>query len=429
MALDTGTAANMNPGGFHVLAINGGSSSLKFGLFRTHGCEVSPRVTGEAQAIGSSAGLLRVRDGHGGTMLHEETVAVADSAQAFIRIARLLAGMDVPQPDAIGHRVVHGGPGLPTHARIDAAVMAKLDSASAFAPLHVPPALAMIRAAQARFPGIPQVACLDTAFHAHLPDETRTLPVDRALLADGVQRYGFHGLSCASILAQWPQAPARLVIAHLGSGASVTAVREGRSVDTSMGMTPSGGVMMATRSGDLDPGVLAWLAREKGIDPPSLERLVDHRSGLLGVSGISGDLRRLRQVERKQPAARLAIAMFVLSVRKQIAAMAAMLQGLDALVFTGGIGEHDAQARADICEGLAWAGVRLDPVRNRAGELRIDAGDGSCEVRVMPAEEERQICRHVHVLLGGAGGQREDKLSPPPQSPSRRDVRSHPGSG
>jgi acetate kinase len=280
--------------------------------------------------------------------------------------------------------------------------MSKLELAAAFAPLHVPTALAVVRAAQARFPGIPQVACLDTAFHADLPETTRTLPVDRALLVDGVRRYGFHGLSCASILAQWPQAPARLVIAHLGSGASVTAVREGRSIDTSMGMTPNGGVMMATRSGDLDPGVLAWLAREKGMDARTLERLVDHRSGLLGVSGISGDLRRLRQVERKQPAARLAIDMFVLSVRKQIAAMTAVLGGIDALVFTGGIGEHDTQLRADVCEGLAWAGVHLDPARNHGGGPRIDTGDASCEVRVLATEEERQICRQVHVLLTGA---------------------------
>ncbi len=403
MALDATHGGDMTPRRLHVLAINGGSSSLKFGLFQVHGREASPHVTGEAQAIGSSAGLLRVRAGHDGSTLHEETVAVADNVQAFARIARLLAGMDVPRPDAIGHRIVHGGPHLLAHARIDAAVMARLETASAFAPLHVPAALAVVRAAQARFPDVPQVACLDTAFHAGLPEETRTLPVDRALLVDGVRRYGFHGLSCASILAQWPQAPPRLVIAHLGSGASITAVRAGRSVDTSMGMTPSGGVMMATRCGDLDPGVLAWLSRERGMDARTLERLVDHRSGLLGVSGISGDLRRLRQLERKEPAAKLAIGMFVLSVRKQIAAMAAVLHGIDALVFTGGIGEHDAQARADICEGLAWAGIRLDPARNRSGAQRIDDGDAACEVRVMPTEEERQICRDVHALLVGTG--------------------------
>ncbi|UGB39622.1 acetate/propionate family kinase [Frateuria soli] len=427
--MDARDATGVNPGGIHVLAVNCGSSSLKFGVFRARGCEMHPRVTGEAQAIGSSAGLLRVRDGHGGVTLHEETVAIADSVQAFGRIARLLAGMDVPAPDAIGHRIVHGGPRLRAHARIDAAVMAQLEAASIFAPLHVPAALSVVRAAQARYPSLPQVACLDTAFHAALPEEARTLPIDRALLAEGVQRYGFHGLSCASILAQWPEAPPRLVIAHLGSGASVTAVREGRSVDTSMGMTPNGGVVMATRSGDLDPGVLTWLIREKGMDARALERLVDHRSGLLGISGISGDLRRLRQVERREPAAKLAIGMFVLSVRKQIAAMTAVLHGIDALVFTGGIGEHDAQVRADICEGLGWAGIRLDASRNRGGALRIGTRDAACEVRVMPSEEERQICRHVHALLAGTGDQREDSASPPSQSPSSLDARNQAGSG
>ena len=427
MALDDGVT--MRRSGFHVLAINSGSSSLKFGLFSARGCEAAPRVAGEAQAIGSSAGLLRVRDGHGGDTLHEETVPMADGVQAFSRIARVLDGMDVPAPDAIGHRIVHGGAQLRAHARIDATVMAQLEAASAFAPLHVPAALAVVRAAQRRFPALPQVACLDTAFHAALPDEARTLPVDRSLQAAGVQRYGFHGLSCASILAQWPQVPARLVIAHLGSGASVTAVRKGRSMDTSMGMTPSGGVMMATRSGDLDPGVLAWLAREKGMDARAIERLVDHRSGLLGVSGVSGDLRRLRKVERTDPFARLAIAMFVLSVRKQIAAMAAVLQGIDALVFTGGIGEHDAQARADICDGLSWAGIQLDPARNRAGGLRIGMDGAACDVRVIPTEEERQICRHVHDLLTDGEAQREDSTSLPPQSPSTREPCSQRGSG
>ena len=382
----------------HVLALNSGSSSLKFGLFRAHGCNADPWLTGEAEAVGSSAGLLRVRDTNG-TLIREQNVPIADGVQAFGRIARLLTELDVPAPDAIGHRVVHGGAQLQAHARIDASVLAQLEAASSFAPLHVPAALAVIRAAQARFPSLPQVACLDTAFHADLPEEARTLPVDRALQSDGVRRYGFHGISCAAILARWARPPTRLVIAHLGSGASVTAVRDGRPIDTSMGMTPNGGVLMATRCGDLDPGVLIWLAREKGLDVRALERLIDHRSGLLGVSGISGDLRRLRRVARTDPAARLAIRMFALSVRKQILAMAAVLEGIDALVFTGGIGEHDAAAREEICEGLAWAGIMLDPERNRAGSERVEQEGRPCQIHVIRTEEERQICRHVHAVL------------------------------
>ena len=392
----------MHQADLRVLALNSGSSSLKFGLFRAHDCDADPRVTGEAEAIGSSASILRVRNQRGVT-LREENVPIADGVQAFKRIAGLLDELGMPAPQAIGHRVVHGGPHLHTHVRIDASVLAHLQTASSFAPLHVPAALAVIRAAQVRFPVIPQVACLDTAFHAGLPEEARTLPVDHALQGEGVRRYGFHGLSCASILARWRDAPPRLVIAHLGSGASVTAVRDGHSIDTSMGMTPNGGVMMGTRCGDLDPGVLVWLAREKGYDLPALERLIDHRSGLLGVSGISADLRRLRKTAAADAAARLAIRMFVLSVRKQILAMAAVLESIDALVFTGGIGEHDAKTRQEICDGLDWAGIRLDRERNRDSAEQIHELGAACQVRVISTEEERQICRHTHALLAGVG--------------------------
>lgn len=390
----------MSDTSLHVLALNSGSSSLKFGLYRMDAEDMQVLLSGEAEAIGSSSGAFRAREGTGHAVC-EERAAIADGVQAFARVARLLAEAGVAAPDAIGHRVVHGGAALRRHARIDRPVLDKLQAAVAFAPLHVPAALAVIRAAQSRFPGVPQTACLDTAFHADLPALTRTLPVDRALQAQGVQRFGFHGLSCASILAQWRgPLPARLVIAHLGSGASVTAIRDGRSIDTSMGMTPNGGVMMATRCGDLDPGVLAYLARERRMDAPTLERLVDHRSGLLGVSGVSGDLRSLRAAADTSAAARLAIDMFVLSVRKQIAAMAATLGGIDALVFTGGIGEHDAQTRAAVCEQLAWAGVALDTERNRiAADPLISRDDSRCQVRVLPAQEQMQICRHVRELL------------------------------
>ena len=385
--------------GFHVLALNSGSSSLKFGLYRVDADGVEAVLSGEAEALGSSAGRFRVRDATG-ALLCAETVAIADGVQAFVRFARLLAELHVPLPDAIGHRVVHGGAALRRHARIDKAVLDQLQAATAFAPLHVPAALAVIHAARERFADVPQVACLDTAFHADLPELTRTLPIDRTLRAEGVQRFGFHGLSCASILAQWQgPLPQRLVIAHLGSGASVTAIREGVSVDTSMGMTPNGGVMMATRCGDLDPGVLAYLGRERGMDAPTLERLVDHRSGLLGVSGISGDLRSLRAMADSHADARLAIDMFVLSVRKQIAAMAATLGGMDALVFTGGIGEHDSRTRIEVCLGLAWAGVKLDPERNHSGADPVSVAPSTCVVRVLPAQEQQQIARHVSDLL------------------------------
>lgn len=256
--------------------------------------------------------------------------------------------------------------------------MRQLEAATAFAPLHVPPALALVRAAQARFSGIAQVACLDTAFHAGMPDVARTLPLPRELRALGIERYGFHGLSGESIVRQLgSDLPPRVVIAHLGHGASVTAVAQGASVDTSMGLTPTGGVIMSTRCGDIDPGVLAYVVREHGYDAAQLEALIDQRSGLLGISGLSGDMRELHAAAASTSAsgadARLAIAMFCASVRKQIAAMAVVLGGVDLLVFTGGIGENDASTRAFICEGLEVLGIH------------------KAMTRVSPAQEEELI--------------------------------------
>ena len=338
-----------------VLALNAGSSSLKFGVYDISETRSETLLTGS-----------------------EETVGNAPSAMA--RIAAALTANGVPRPDVIGHRIVHGGPALRHHVRIDLAVRQQLDAAKAFAPLHVPRALALVDAAERSFADTPQVACLDTAFHVGMPDVARTLPLPADLRALGIERYGFHGLSCASIIRRLgADIPRRLVIAHLGYGASVTAVEHGRSVDTSMGLTPTGGVIMSTRCGDLDPGVFAYVMREHGYTAAQLESLVDARSGMLGISGVSGDMRALHADAASESVtsadARLAIAMFCTSVRKQIAAMMVVLGGLDLLVFTGGIGEHDAVARATISDGLSALGVR----------------DVVAVVRVMPAQEEQEI--------------------------------------
>ena len=336
-----------------VLALNAGSSSLKFGFFM----------------VGASGSRVLLSGA-------EETLAKPQAAVA--RIAQRMEAQGLPAPVAVGHRIVHGGPQCRRHTLIDAAVMRQLEAATAFAPLHVPPALALVRAAQARFSGIAQVACLDTAFHAGMPDVARTLPLPRELRALGIERYGFHGLSGESIVRQLgSDLPPRVVIAHLGHGASVTAVAQGASVDTSMGLTPTGGVIMSTRCGDIDPGVLAYVVREHGYDAAQLEALIDQRSGLLGISGLSGDMRELHaaaaSTSESGADARLAIAMFCASVRKQIAAMAVVLGGVDLLVFTGGIGENDASTRAFICEGLEVLGIH------------------KAMTRVSPAQEEEQI--------------------------------------
>ena len=315
-------------------------------------------------------------------------------------MALALARPDMPAPDAIGHRIVHGGPKLRQHGVVDGAVLRELEAAAAFAPLHMPAALALLRFAQQRFPGVPQVACFDTCFHAGLPDVARVLPIAKELHAQGIQRYGFHGLSLESIMRQiGDDLPQRLIIAHLGNGASVTAVKAGQSIDTSMGMTPSGGVIMGTRSGDLDPGILVYLMREKTFDAARLQALVDQRSGLLGISGLSGDMRRLHEAAASNRDARLAIAMFCYSVRKQVAAMVAVLGGLDMLVFTGGIGQNDAEVRTEICAGLAWIGLSLDEARNCAARNPVSDCASRCQVLVLPSQEDEQIARHAWAAL------------------------------
>jgi acetate kinase len=362
-----------------ALALNSGSSSLKFGLFRVNASQTEMLLSGEAESIGAANGKFHARGPQGST-LTRDTASIPSQRDAIIRVGKLLDVSGMPAPAAIGHRVVHGGPNLRQHCLIDETVMHQLESASAFAPLHIPAALSVIRFAQEHFPGLPQVACFDTTFHAEIPDVARVLPIPRELRLEGIQRYGFHGLSCESIVHQLGTAvPNRLVVAHLGNGASVTAVRDGKSIDTSMGLTPSGGVIMGTRSGDLDPGVLVYLMRERKFDAATLEDLIDQKSGLLGISGASGDMRRLHDAASSNPDAKLAIDMFCYSVRKQIAAMIAVLGGIDMLVFTGGIGENDGAVRAAICRGLAWAGINL--------------------MEVLASQEDEQIARHTCALI------------------------------
>ena len=357
-----------------VLALNSGSSSFKFGLYRVAGSQTEELLS--------------------------DTFPASSAEEAVAGVAKLLAKSKAPAPAAIGHRIVHGGSALRQHCLIDASVVQKLEAAVAFAPLHMPAALSFIRLAQERFPGLPQVACFDTSFHSGLPDVARVLPIPRELQLEGIQRYGFHGISLESILHYLgPDVADRVVIVHLGNGASVTAVKCGKSIDTSMGLTPTGGVVMGTRTGDLDPGVLLYLVREKKFDAAMLAELVDHRSGLLGISGVSSDMRRLHEAALSIADARLAIQMFCYSVGKQIAAMTVALDGIDLLVFTGGIGENDALVRSAICKGLSWIGVCLDEARNQAACNPVSDGPSRCAVQVLASREEEQIARHTCALV------------------------------
>ncbi len=388
----------------HLLALNSGSSSLKFGLYRAHGDRLECVLSGEAAAIGEATATFSA-EGASGHPPTREASPIADLQSAIARIGTFLAESGAPEPRAIGHRIVHGGPSLRAQCRIDDSVMAKLEAAAAFAPLHTPAALQVIRFAAAHFPGLPQVACFDTSFHAHMPAVASTLALPRELRETGLQRYGFHGLSCESIVRQLASAvPARLLIAHLGNGASITAVREGVSVDTSMGLTPAGGLIMGTRSGDLDPGVLIHLMRSQGHDAGAIENVIDRRSGLLGISGVSADMRLLHQAAASNADAQLAIAMFCRAVAKTLGAMGAVLNGADLLVFTGGIGEHDAAVRRQICADLAFLGIELDDACNQRGTGPIHRPGSRCAVQVLPSLEDEQIARHTLALCGPLAG-------------------------
>jgi acetate kinase len=372
----------------HCLCINAGSSSLKVGLYRAAAGRVEHCLwRGAAQAIASPTAQLEI-DGQRAAQPIPDHLAALDL---------LLHGRDLTRVQAVGHRMVHGGE-HDRPARVTPELLAELRTLVALAPLHLPAALAGVDAVAERLPQIPQVACFDTAFHAGLPVPARTLPLPQRYRELGIRRYGFHGLSCEYIVGELGErARGRLVIAHLGNGASLTALLDGRSVDTSMGFTPSGGVMMGTRSGDMDPGVLLYLLREQGLDEAALERLVNRESGLLGVSGSSPDMEVL--LARDDPEARLAVEMFAYQVRKTIGGLSAALGGLDRLVFSGGIGEHAAPVRAAICSGLEYLGIRLDPKRNAARTQRISTDDSPCQVLVVPTNEDRIIARHCRQIL------------------------------
>jgi acetate kinase len=384
--------------GTPLLVINSGSSSLKFGLFDAAQHEIRPLVRGAAEGIGSDRGKVSLQSADG-NVLYDEPQGVRDQAHALKIVAAQLSAHGLPAAAAVGHRIVHGGPALREHQKITPRVLEQLEAAAHFAPLHVPAAVALIREAQRLFPGVPQFACFDTAFHRTLPEAAARFALPEKFWNDDVRRYGFHGISCESILHTLGAArPARLIVAHLGNGASITAIADGCSVDTTMGLTPTGGIIMGTRCGDLDPGVLLYILRANGNNVAELEDLLDRRSGLLGISGKSRDMRELHQASG-DPGAQLAIEMFARSAKKAIAGFAAVLGGLDLLVFTGGIGEHDPVVRAGICEGLQCFGVYLDQQANQRSLENISSAQSQVLVRILPSEEEIQIARHTYRLL------------------------------
>jgi acetate kinase len=343
-----------------ILCVNAGSSSLK--------CARYDVVDGAPHEIGR--------------------VEVAAAPDAIERALAELANDDSGPTTVVAHRIVHGGPELDQHCVVDDAVLAQLRRAIPFAPLHLPVELAALEETARRVPDARQVVCFDTSFHRTLPEVARRLPLPVALHRAGVRRFGFHGLSCEYVVgAIGAEALGRAVIAHLGSGASLTAIRDGQSVDTTMGLTPTGGVVMATRTGDLDPGVLAYVEREHHLDVDAIEDLVNRQSGLLGLSGTTGDMRTLLDAcDQGDADAALAVDVFCASVRKHVGALAAVLGGLDTLVFTGGIGEHAPRVREHVCAGLEHLGV--------------DGDAGPVRVRVVATDENLMIARHAVRLTG-----------------------------
>jgi acetate kinase len=359
-----------------ILALNCGSSSLKFGAYQA-GTKPLVICEGEVEEIGKDTSSLWFR--HGET--RREQRPFPDHAAALQRGLELLKDAGVDKIQAIGHRIVHGGTLVREHQRLTNQVIDGLRAAIPFAPLHLPAALTVIESVTSQLRDTPQVVCLDTAFHRSLPDVSRNFALPAHIRERDVERFGFHGLSLESIVARLDPIPPRLVVAHLGNGSSITAIRDGKSVDTSMGLTPAGGVMMGTRSGDLDPGVFIYLLQNGYADADKLMDLLEKQSGLVGVSGTTSDVRTLLEARAQDTRADLALRMFTYQVRKTIGAMAAVLGGLDTLIFSGGIGEHAATLREDIHANLSFL--------------------GSYRERVLAAEEDLQIARITAKLTGG----------------------------
>jgi acetate kinase len=385
-----------------ALTLNGGSSSLKFAIFELDG--KTRRLGGKFDRLGHSGTTFEVE----GTDRPRRTEAVSATGHAealdilFDWIDRELGPQTIA---AVGHRIVHGGPRYRTHSKVDDALLDELERIEAYAPEHLPAEIAMLKSCRKRHAALPQVACFDTAFHRDMPLVARMLPIPRRFHEQGVQRYGFHGLSYSYLLQELrrlagePVADGRLVLAHLGNGASLAAVHRGRSVDTSMGFTPAAGVPMGTRSGDLDPGLVHYLARAEGMDAQAFDRMVNHQSGLLGLSGTSSDVRELLAGEANDPRAAEALALFCYRIKQAIGAFAATLGGLDVLVFSGGIGEKSPTIRERICAGLDFLGIALDPARNQAGAPIISSATSPVTVRVIPTDEEAVIAAAIATLL------------------------------
>jgi acetate kinase len=395
----------MKPDNPHILTINGGSSSIKFAMFEVRH-SLRRILEGGIERIGLPEATLRAKGVDQADNYSRSVTAPDHTIAVGVLMDWIEERIGRDGLTAVGHRVVHGGPKYGKPQRITAEMVEELHRLSPFDPEHLPEEILLTEAFHNRFPDLPQVACFDTAFHHDLPRVAQLLPIPRCYEAQGVRRYGFHGLSYEFLIGELARlagpetAQGRVILAHLGNGASLAAVNEGKSIDTSMSFTPTAGVLMSTRSGDLDPGLVWYLARTNNMSVKQFNEMVNFQSGLLGISEMSSDMHDLLECETQDVRAAEAVALFCYQVRKFIGAFAAALGGLDTLIFAGGIGENASTVRARICDGLEFLGIELEEKRNMANEGVISAAAGRVTVRVIHTDEEWMIARSVCSTLG-----------------------------
>jgi len=392
-----------------VLVLNSGSSSIKFSVYEAGDGQRDKLFEGAVDGIGTDLGKFWIKDA-AGKKLVDQTPSLPNRSVAFKMVADALHSGDFPAPAAIGHRVVCGGPTINENQLITPKLIDEIESYAALAPLHTPIAVYIMREALKLFPGIPNFAVLDTYFHRTLPEVATHMPIPEEYSAMGVRRYGYHGISYESIVYQLqPKVPEKLIVAHLGNGASISAIRNGECLDTSMALTPTSGIISGSRTGDIDPGIVIFILKEIAKFTPNtleaadkLETVVSKKSGLLGVSELSNDMRDLREaINAGNAKAKLAVAKFTWTIARWIGSYVAELNGLDMLVFTGGIGENDINARAEICANLDALGIIFDSKRNNVrGAAVISAENSPVTVRVIPPAEDLMIVNHVVRLLG-----------------------------
>jgi acetate kinase len=388
-----------------ILTVNCGSSSLKFALYSMNSVE-SISMSGSFEKIGLSAGSFHVKSAAGNT-LDKIDLRILDHESAIEKLFEWLETNHYPAEklDAVGHRFVHGGVRFTKPAIITPEVLQNLKELIPLAPDHLPQEISTIEIIGKNHPGIEQILCFDTAFHTDMPSVARTFPLPRHLIEQGIIRYGFHGLSYEFIMEELKAiagstvAGGRIIIAHLGSGSSIAAVKNGKSLDTTMGFTPTGGLMMSTRSGDLDPGVILYLLQEKKLSPETISDILNKKAGLLGVSDMSSDMEELLAKQRDSNNAGEAIELFCYQAKKFLGTLTAVLGGLDTLVFTGGIGENAPVIRELICRGMEFMNINLDGGLNLANAPVISSENSSVTVRVIKTNEELMIARHTYKLI------------------------------